>query len=83
MNSNLAFTLGGPPEGVLDLSKVSLCLKTDEAVYDVPRLRQIVTDRLRRNKDIRFHPKTNVVSGVIGGDGSKRLTVVGPEGSRE
>ncbi len=83
MNSNLAFTLGGPPEGMLDLSKVNLCLKTDEAVYDVPRLRQIVTDRLRRNKDIRFHLRTSVESGVIGADGSKRLTVVGPEGARE
>ena len=64
MNSNLSFTLGGPPEGMVDLSKVNLCLKTDEAVYDVPRLRQLVTDRLRRNKDIRFHPGTEVTSGV-------------------
>lgn len=83
MNSNLAFTLGGPAEGVLDLSKVNLCLKTDEAVYDVPRLRQIVMDRLRRNKDIRFHLRTDVVSGVISEDGSKQLTVVGPEATRE
>ena len=83
MNSNLAFTLGGPPEGTLDLSKVNLCLKTDEAVYDVPRLRQIVTDRLRSNPDIRLLPGTDVVSGAIDSDGSKRLTVAGPEGARE
>lgn len=83
MNSNLAFTLGGPPEGMLDLSKVNLCLKTDEAVYDVPRLRQIVTDRLKSNPDIRFLPGTDVVNGSIDKDGSKRLTVAGPEGARE
>jgi predicted dehydrogenase/glycine/D-amino acid oxidase-like deaminating enzyme len=83
MNSNLAFTLGGPPEGMLDLSKVNLCLKTDEAVYNVPRLRQIVSERLQRNKDIRFHPGTEVMSAAIGADGSKRLTVAGPGGERE
>lgn len=83
MNSNLSFTVGGPPEGVLDSSKVSLSLKTDEAVYDIARLRQIVTERLSHNRDIGFHPRTNVVSGVITEDGSKRLTIQGPEGTRE
>lgn len=83
MNSNLAFTLGGPPEGVLDLSKVNLSLKTDEAVYDVPRLREIVTDRLRRNNEINFHPGTNVLSGSFNTNGSKKLTVAGPQGVRE
>ena len=83
MNSNLAFTVGAHPEGVLDFSKVSLSLKTDEAVYDIPRLRRIVTERLSQNRDIGFYPRTNVVSGVITQDGSKRLTVQGPEGTRE
>jgi predicted dehydrogenase/glycine/D-amino acid oxidase-like deaminating enzyme len=83
MNSNLQFTLGGPPEGILDMSRVNLCLKTDEAVYDLERLRQIVTERLRRNKDIRFHLGTEVVSGDIRGDGTKRLKVAGPDGVRE
>jgi hypothetical protein len=72
-----------PSEGVLDFSKVNLCLKTDEAVYDLPRLRRIVTDRLGCNQNISVHLKTSVVSGVIGSDGSKRLTVVGPEGDRQ
>ena len=83
MNNNLAFTVAKPPDGVLDFSKVSLSLKTDEAVYDIVRLRGIVTERLRRNRDIAFHPATNVVSGVITADGSKRLTFEGPEGTRE
>jgi len=83
MNNNLAFTIESPPAEVLDRSKVSLSLKTDEAVYDLPRLRHIVTERLRRNRDIAFHPATNVVSGVMTAEGSKRLTFVGPDGTRE
>src|SRR5258705_6208349 len=83
MNNNLAFTVEQPPAGVLDFSKVSLSLKTDEAVYDIARLRRLVTERLARNRDIGFHPRTNVVSGVLTEDGTKRLTVQGPEGTRE
>jgi predicted dehydrogenase len=82
-SNNLSFSIEAPPEEVLDRSKVSLCLKTDEGVYDFLRMRRMVTDRLRRNPDIRFHLQTNVVSGVITRDGSKRLTVSGPEGTRE
>ena len=83
MNNHLAFTVDRPPEGILDPSKVSLTLKTDEAVYDIPLLRRMVTERLMRNRDIGFFPRTNVVSGVLTRDGSKRLTVQGPEGTRE
>jgi len=35
-NSNLQFSLAAPPEGMVDMSRVNLCLKTDEAVYDLP-----------------------------------------------
>jgi predicted dehydrogenase len=83
MNNNLAFTIEAPPGDVLDRSKVSLCLKTDEAVYDLPKLRAIVTQRLKSTPGIDFHPATNVVSGVLTADGAKRLTYAGPEGTRE
>jgi glycine/D-amino acid oxidase-like deaminating enzyme len=83
MNNNLAFTVEQPPAGMLDASKVSLSLRTDEAVYDIPHLRRMVTERLMRNRDIGFHPRTNVVSGVLTQDGTKRLTVQGPDGTRE
>lgn len=80
---NLSFSIEAPPEGVVDRSRVSLCLKTDEAVYDHRRLRHLVTDRLQRNPGIRLHLRTDVLSGVITTDGSKRLTVSGPDGTKE
>ena len=83
MNNSLSFRVEAPPADVLDRSKVSLCLKTDEAVYDLPRLRALVTQRVEDCRDIAFHPSTNVVSGVLTADGSKRLTYAGPGGTRE
>jgi len=82
-SNDLAFSVEDPPAGILERSRVSLCLRTDEAVYDVPLLRQLVTERLRRHPGIRLHLRTDVVSGVITGDGSKRLTLAGPDGTRE
>jgi predicted dehydrogenase/glycine/D-amino acid oxidase-like deaminating enzyme len=82
-SNELAFSAEAPPPEVLDRSRVSLCLKTDEAVYDVPLLRRLVTERLAANPAIRLHTRTDVVSGVMTGGGTKRLMVVGPDGTRE
>jgi predicted dehydrogenase len=82
-SNELSFTAEHPPAGVVDASQVSLCFRTDEAVYDITRLRQIVTERLCGTPRIRFQLRSNVVSGVITTGGLKRLTINGPDGMRE
>jgi len=82
-SNQLSFTIVDPPEGVVDPAAVSLCLATDEAVYDMVRLRQIVSERLARSPSVRCRLQTDVVAGAIANDGSKRLTVSGPDGTRE
>lgn len=82
-SNHLSFSVVDPPAGVVDASAVSLCLETDEAVYDVDRLRRIVGARLASNPRVSCHLRTAVVSGVMTSDGSKRLTVTGPDGTRE
>jgi len=82
-SNELAFTVEHPPEGVVDPARISLSLKTDEAVYDVLALRALVGERLAAHPAIGLHLRSKVVSGVITADGRKRLTVSGPDGTRE
>ena len=82
-SNHLSFAIVDPPAGVIDASAVSLCLETDEAVYDMGRLRQLVTERLTRNRRVRCRLHTTVEAGVITSDGAKRLRVSGPDGTRE
>lgn len=82
-SNQLSFTIVDPPKGVVDPAAVSLCLETDEAVYDMGRLRQIVSERLARSPSVRCRLQTAVTAGSIASDGSKRLTVSGPDGTRE
>ncbi len=79
----LSFAVVDPPQDVVDPAAISLCLETDEAVYDVERLRQIVSERLAGRASVRCRLQTAVVAGAIANDGSKRLTVSGPDGTRE
>jgi predicted dehydrogenase len=79
-SNQLAFSIVDPPDGLVDRDAVSLCVLTDEAIYDVDRLRDIVTRRIAATPSIQCRPATTVVSGEIRGDGSKRLTVSGPGG---
>jgi predicted dehydrogenase/glycine/D-amino acid oxidase-like deaminating enzyme len=80
-SNRLRFSIEDPPAGIVDRSQVSLCLKTDEAVYDIPRLRRLVSERLSRNPRVRCHLGTEVKNATIAGDGVKRLTVAGPGGT--
>jgi hypothetical protein len=52
-------------------------------VYDVLRLREIVSERLSCNPAVRCQLRTTVASGVITNDGAKRLTLSGPGGTIE
>ena len=82
-SNQLSFAIVDPPAEIVDAAAVSLCLATDEAVYDVRRLRQIVTERIAASPGVRCELGTAVLSGDIGRDGTKRLSVSGPAGARE
>ncbi len=80
-SGRLRFRFEEPPAGVVDSSRVSLSLRTDEGVYDVPKLREIVARRLSEGRVV-TRLSTEVTGASLRGDGSKRLTVVGPDGER-
>jgi len=82
-SNHLDFSTVDPPAGIVNSSAVSLCLLTDEGVYDVDRLRDIVTRRLAGTPRVRCRLRTTVASGVITSDGTKRLTSHGPDGTIE
>jgi hypothetical protein len=75
----LRFTRESPPAGVVDASRVSLCLKTDEAVYDLDRLAGIVLERLRQRR-VGCRLGTAVTGAALEGNGDKTLAFTGPAG---
>lgn len=46
----LPYTQEFPPEGYIDRSRVALCVKTPEPVYDPDILRRLVLDKLQKSK---------------------------------
>jgi len=58
-------------------------LRSDEAVYDFARFRRLVATRLAASPSIDVRLRTEVVSGVLLPDTRKRLTLSGPDGTRE
>ncbi|MCP9820990.1 FAD-dependent oxidoreductase [Synechococcus sp. Cruz-9H2] len=81
--NHLAFTVTVPPEGIVAPQSVSLCLRTDEGIYDVSRLRRVAGARLTAHPHVQCELRTAVISGVIAADGTKRLTVDGPTSTRQ
>ncbi len=82
-SNELNFTMESPPAEVLDRSKVSLCVKSDEGMYDYALLRDMAQGRLRDNENISTRLHTEVLHGVIDRDGTKRLIVRDPQGTHE
>jgi predicted dehydrogenase/glycine/D-amino acid oxidase-like deaminating enzyme len=82
-SNHLYCSIVEPPREIVNASAVSLCLQTDEAVYDVARLRQVVSARLANNPAVRCLLRTAVVSGVITHESTKRLTLSSPAGTTE
>lgn len=72
----LSFTIEDPPPEVLDRSRVSICLRSDEGVYDFFKLKELVLERVRRRNSVRMHLGAEVVDGEILPTGAKRLRVV-------
>ncbi|MFI5360594.1 MAG: FAD-dependent oxidoreductase [Elusimicrobiota bacterium] len=65
-----------PPKDLLDPSKIALCLKAREGVYDIAKLRLIVSARLKAASNLRVLTGREIVAGSVDGAGRKILTVV-------
>jgi predicted dehydrogenase/glycine/D-amino acid oxidase-like deaminating enzyme len=78
----LTFDVVAPPGDLVDAARVSVCVKTDEGVYDLPRLQQVIAARLQAaSVNCRF--RTEVTSVRIDGSGLKHVTQTSPDGTRE
>lgn len=77
----LNFVPETPPPGILDASRVSLCLRTDELALDLAKLRATLAERLDSNPAVQLLLNTEVVDGRIGPSGAKimRLNADGQE----
>ena len=69
----LVFIAAPPPDQILDLKQVNLCLRTGEGVFDATILRSIVDNRLRQTPDIEVALEHEVMGGELLPDGRKRL----------
>lgn len=72
-----------PPPDIVDLEQISLCVETDEGVYDMPRFKEIVEQRLRREGNINVSLETEVINGKIQDDGQKILRFRDRNGTHE
>ncbi|MDD4859937.1 MAG: FAD-dependent oxidoreductase [Dehalococcoidales bacterium] len=69
----LEFREEWPAEGVLDKSKIALCLRVKEGIYDYDILRKLVEKRLTETATIAIKKQHRVVSGRIEPGGEKVL----------
>lgn len=71
----LEYSKEWPSEGVLDTSKIALCLKVKEAVYSFQILKSILIKRLEKSTTIDIRLNSTVLSGSIRNNGDKVLKV--------
>jgi glycine/D-amino acid oxidase-like deaminating enzyme len=81
-SGGLAFTACEPPQGVVHPGRVSLCVRTDEGVYDVGRLRDLVSRKLVSTPGLELRPGTSVAGAEHGPSGEKVLSTDGADGVR-
>ena len=71
----LSFRFEYPPPDVVNHRAIALSLRTDEGVYDFECLREIIRARLAAAKAVDVRLSTEVVTGELLPDGTKRLVV--------
>ena len=71
----LAFTRSSPPDNVLDPDQVSLCLRTDEGVFNANGLSKVMLGRLSNRPGITVALGHAVADGELLPDGRKRLII--------
>lgn len=81
-DNGLSFTIESPAPEFLVPEKVSVCVRSDEGVYDFAALKAIVGERVRKTANLQACLAAEVVYGAIDPDGRKRLTVKDASGIR-
>ena len=74
-SNGLRFEEVPPPPEIVRADRVSVCLKTDEAVVDIDRLTALLTQRLNRAKHVDLRMGTRVQSGRLLADGRKQMVL--------
>ena len=69
--NSLPFSCAFPPGGAVDRSRVGVCLKTSEPVYDYARLKLLIEERLRVCPEIQKRLGTAVTGIQLLSDGRK------------
>ena len=71
--TGLNFKEVSPPAGIVYPGKLQICLKTDEAIVNIPALITILMKRLSANPCIKLRLNSEVSSGKMTGSGHKQL----------
>lgn len=82
-SNRLNFSIEAPPAEAIDLDQVSICVKSDEGVYDYYKLKAMVEERLEANPRIEVRMGTAVLDASIAEDGSKRVLYENADGKAE
>ncbi|MBK1725464.1 hypothetical protein CKO13_00155 [Halorhodospira neutriphila] len=69
---NLNYRITPPPRHLKDGS-TSVCLETDEGIYDIPKMQEIIEKNIQKNCNIRKLLSTEVTSGKIKKDSTKTI----------
>ncbi|MBF0289206.1 MAG: FAD-dependent oxidoreductase [SAR324 cluster bacterium] len=72
-----------PQEGVLDESKIDLCLKVKEGVYDFEVLKSLVWKRLKATSTVEVKLRNKAIGGCILPSGNKIIEVQNEDGTQE
>lgn len=79
--SGLKFTEVAPPADIVHPGRISVCLRTDEAIVEIGRLGEILMRSLRGNRHVDVRLGTEVRSGRLLPDGRKELVLEGAGGA--
>jgi glycine/D-amino acid oxidase-like deaminating enzyme len=80
--NKLRFEIEQTPPRYVDSSRIDLCLRTDESVFDFYKLRDMARERLREFPNVEMLLNTEVVHGEMDRHGRKILTARAPDSSR-
>lgn len=74
-NLGLEYIEQWPTKGVLESSKIALCLKVKEAVYSFQVLKSIMNEKIQNTSTIEIKLNSMVLSGLIRNNGNKVIKV--------
>jgi|SRR3989344_4073888 len=64
-----------PPPELLDPKTVEICIRTPEAIYDYKKLKQLVKEKIKKNRSIKLNLDSRIINANISKNGQKILTI--------